>query len=385
MEAAGQDELLGKLRLMGIMPTKIASASSAMTLEPFFERFQRVSFDEMIMFIVQLSHLIGSGIPIVNSLQSLHQQISNKKFKDIVGQLVRSVESGESFSGALARYPHIFPSIFVNMVKAGEASGKLEAILARYASFSEEQADIQQKIKGALFYPVILLCAGVAVILFIVTFVIPQFAGIFLKGGVKLPLPTVILYHVGLGIKHGWAVFLIGFAALVLGVRHIVSTPKGRYGLDRLKLRLPVIGPVYRKAAVSRLTRTLGILLGSGVPVLQALVIVKEVIGNVVLAQLVEEVRLAAERGERLTEPLKSSAVFPPDAVQMIAVGEETGNLDGMLNKIADFYDMSVGHSIKKLTALIEPIFLVIIGSMVGFIMASMLLPIFDMMKILRR
>ena len=383
LEAAGQDELLDKLHKMGVVPTQVSQGASDLSLDSFFQKFQRVSSDDMIMFIVQLSNLIGSGIPIVMSLESLHQQIGNKKFKDIVGNIVRDVEAGESFSQGLSKYPSLFPAIFVNMIKAGEASGKLEAILSRYAEFSEYQADIQQKIKSALFYPVILLCAGIAVILFIVTFVIPQFAGIFLKGGIKLPVPTLILFTIGTGIKHYWFLLLAGMAAVVAGLKYTASTQKGRLAFDKLKLKLPVIGGIYRKAAISRMTRTLGILLGSGVPILQSLAIVKEVIGNEVLARLVGEVRLAAERGEKISEPLRASGEFPLDVVQMIAVGEETGNLDGMLNKISDFYDMSVSYSIKKLTTLIEPLFLVIIGGMVGFIMSSMLLPIFDMMKIL--
>jgi type IV pilus assembly protein PilC len=384
VEASGQDELLAKLHQMGYLPTRVAEVSFSFSFQPLFEKFHRVSSEEMVMFILQLSSLIGSGIPILASLESLYQQIENKEFKKVIGSVVSSVEGGDSFSQALARHPQLFPAIFVHMVRAGEVSGRLETILARYAEFSERQADMQQKVKGALFYPGILLCAGVAVILFIVTFVIPQFAGIFVKAGIKLPLPTVILYNIGKAIKQFWFLALFGFVALGAGTKYFAGRSDGRFFFDRLKLRLPLVGMLFRKVAISRFTRTLGILVGSGVPVLASLAIAKEVCGNEVIGRVVADVSRAAERGEKISDPLKASKEFPSDTVQMIAVGEETGNLDGMLSKAADFYDMSVEYSIKKLTTLIEPLFLVVIGTLIGFIMASMLLPIFDMMKILR-
>ncbi len=385
MDAANKEELIDKLHKMGYMTTQVTEAIPGIKIETIFDKLRGVSTEDMIMFNVQFSNLISAGIPILSSLDTLAKQIENKRLKETVGDVARNIEAGDSFSGALAKYPRIFSKLFINMVRAGEASGKLDTVLKRFAEFIEHQADLRQKIRGALFYPIILIFAGVAVTLFIVTFIIPQFAEIFLKAGIRLPLVTLILYKIGITIKHFWFSIILLVMVIVLGVRYYAQTERARFLIDRVKLRLPILGPLYRKAAISRFARTLATLVASGVPILQSLDIVKEVIENEVLGRVVENVRTSVERGQSLSEPLKISEEFPPDAVQMISVGEETGNLEGMLNKISDFYDMSLGYSIKKLTTVIEPLLLVIMGCMVGFIMASMLLPMFDMIKILRR
>ncbi len=384
MDAANKEELIDKLHKMGYMTTQVTEAIPGIKIETVFDKLRGVSTEDMIIFNVQFSNLISAGIPILNSLDTLAKQIENKRLKETVGDVARNIEAGDSFSDALARYPRIFSKLFINMVRAGEASGKLGLVLRRFAEFIEHQADLRQKIKGALFYPVILLFAGMAVTLFIVTFIIPQFAEIFLKAGIHLPLVTLILYKLGITIKHFWFSFILLAMVIILGVRFYAQTERARFLIDRVKLRLPILGPLYRKAAISGFARTLATLVASGVPILQSLDIVKEVIGNEVLGRVVGNVRTSVERGQSLSEPLKISEEFPPDTVQMISVGEETGNLEGMLNKISDFYDMSLGYSIKKLTTVIEPLLLVVMGCMVGFIMASMLLPIFDMIKILR-
>lgn len=385
MEAAAKEELIDKLKKMGYMVTQVTEVQSGINMGSFFDKFKPVRAEDMIMFYVQLSNMISAGISILASLGALDAQIVNKKLKECVGSVSRSVEGGDGFSQALARHPRIFPKLFVNMAKAGEASGQLDTILVRYADYFEKQEDLKQKIKGALFYPMILLIAGIAVTLFVVTFVIPQFVEIFAKAGIALPTPTLILFKVGTAIKHFWYLIILFFIALVFAVRAYVNTDRGRLKLDRLKLNMPILGPLYRKSSLSNFARTLGTLTASGVLILEALDITKEVIGNEVLSRVIGNVRHAVEKGEKMSELLKISKEFPPDAVQMIAVGEETGNLDGMLNKIADFYDMSLEYTIKKLTTIIEPLFLVIMGCLVGFIMASMLLPMFDMVKTIQR
>jgi len=384
MEAATQEELIDKLRKIGYMTTQVTEAAAGVKIESIFDRFKRINVEDMIMFNAQLANMINAGISIVVSLDTMQAQIENRRLKEAVGTVVRNVEAGDSFSDALSRHPRVFPRLFVNMVKAGEASGRLDNVLIKYAEFIERQADLRQKIQGALFYPTILLFAGIAVTLFIVTFIIPQFAEIFMKAGIRLPTPTLILYNVGTWIKQFWYVLVLGVIAIWLGTRYYVKTESGRLNFDRFRLKLPLLGSIFRKGAISRFARTLGTLVGSGVPILQSLDIVKEVVGNEVLARVVGNARNAVERGERIAEPLKISGEFPPDTVQMISVGEDTGNLEGMLNKVSDFYDMYLGHTIKKLTTVIEPLFLVIMGAMVGFIMASMLIPMFDMIKVLR-
>ena len=384
MDATNRDELTEKLNRMGYMTTRVTEAISGVKIESAFEKFKRISTEDMILFNIQLANMINSGIPILVCLDTLDKQIENKRLRETVGEIKRNLEAGDSFSQALTRHPRVFSKLFMNMVKVGEASGKLDTVLTRFAEFTERQADLNQKIKGALFYPTMLLFAGIAVTLFIVTTVIPQFAEIFMKVGIKLPVPTMILYKVGTWIKHYWYVLALVIVILCAAGRYYVRTAKGRLVFDRFKLNIPIIGTLFRKVCIARFARTLATLVSSGVSILVSLDITKEVLGNEVLGRVIGNVRTSVEKGEGIAESLRISEEFPPDIVQMISVGEETGNIDGMLNKIADFYNVSLGYTIKKLTTVLEPVFLVIMGGMVGFIMASMLLPIFDMMKTLR-
>lgn len=384
MEAASQEELAEKLRKMGYMPTSIKEALPGIPLNDITERFKKISIEDIIMFNVQLANMIDAGLPLLSSLRTLSHQIENKKLREIVGQVSRSVEGGAPFSDALAQHPKVFSKLFINTVMAGETSGKLNTVLNRLAVYVEQQEDLRQKIQGALFYPAILLVTGVSVILFIISFVMPQFVKIFTEANVDLPLPTRILYETGVVLKKFWYLILLGVGVLVFGIKRYVNTPGGRLRFDQWQLRLPVVGPLVRKVVISRFSRTLATLVESGVPILQSLDIIRNVVGNEVIGRVVQNVRDSVEGGERLAQSLKVSEEFPADTVQMIAVGEESGKLGQMLNKIADFYDTAVNYSVKKLTALIEPVFLVIMGAMVAFIMASMLMPIFDMVKTLR-
>jgi len=385
LEAKTKEELVGKLRNMGFMTTYVAETKAGVKGESFLAGLKPISAENMIMFYVQFSNLIEAGIPILNALEVLTDQLDNKKLKSAVASVARGVEAGETFSEALSKYPAIFPKLFVSMVKAGEATGSLDVVSKRYAEYYEHQVDLSQKVKGALFYPAILLTAGVAVTLFIVTFIIPQFAEIFIKSGLKLPLPTLVLYSIGVNIKRYWYLGIIGGILFALGVKLYARSERGHFNIDRMKLKLPIVGALYRKAALSRFAKTLGTLTASGVPILQSLDITKDVVGNEVLKRVVGTLRTAVEKGEKIAEALKISGEFPADTVQMISVGEETGNLDGMLDKIAGFYNMSLGYTIKKLTTIMEPLFLLIMGGLVGFIMISMLLPMFDMIKVLKQ
>lgn len=386
MESINKTALIDKLHKMGYMTTSVAesSSSSIFNLSALLERLRPVNSNDMLMFYVQLSNMIGAGVTILVSLSTLAKQAENGRLKSAIGNVSRQVEAGSTIAQAFSSQPRLFPKLFINMIRAGEASGNLDAVLLRYADFYERQEEIREKIKGALFYPIILLCAGIAVSLFIVTFVIPQFADIYIKSGVKLPLPTRIVYTAGMAVKNYWYVMAGGGIAFAALVKFYSITPSGSMVCDRLKLTLPVAGPLYRKVAISRFTRTLSTLLGSGVPILEALNITKEITDNRVLENVITNVRKYVEKGEKMSEPMKVSEEFPPDVVQMVAVGEESGELAVMLGKIADFYDMTVNYAVKKLTTIIEPVFLVIMGIMVGCIMASMLLPIFDMAKTLQ-
>ncbi|MGA2775031.1 MAG: type II secretion system F family protein [Candidatus Omnitrophota bacterium] len=383
MEAATKEELVDKLHKLGYMTTEISEAFTSIKVDMLFDKFKVIGMQDLIVFYVQLSNMLNAGIDILFSLKTLANQTGNKRLKEIINGVSKSIQAGDSFSTALSGYPKVFPFLFISMVKAGEVSGKLGAILSRFAQFIEHQEDLRQKIKGVLFYPLILLLAGIGVILFISTFIIPKFTEIFLKAGITLPLPTLILYSVGIGIKRFWYLLILLIILCAVGVKYYVKTKSGRLNLDSLKLKLPLFGALYRKAAVSRFSRTLATLVESGVPILQSLDITQDVIGNEVLSHIIKNVRESVEKGEKISESLKISGEFPQDVIQMISVGEETGDLAGMLNKISDFYDMTLSYAIKRLVTVLEPLLLVVMAVMIGFIMASMLLPMFDMIKTL--
>ena len=386
LEAATNAELIDKLHKMGYMVTRVSEPATGAQKGSFFGKIKWISSGDMFMFYVQLANLISAGITILMSLATLSRQIENRRLRDTLASVGKKVEAGINLSQAFAAHPRVFSRLFVSMVKAGEESGKLDVVLMRYAVFFEQQEELKQKVQGALLYPLILLCAGIAVILFIVTFIMPQFAAIYLKAGIRLPLPTLIVYKAGLVIKHYWHVLAAALVVVFAGIKLLYQKSEAAaFLIDRLKLRMLITGPLYRKVVISRLSRTLATLIESGVPILRTLEITQEVIGNKVLEAVIAGVRKSVERGEQMSLVFGLSGEFPVDVVQMISVGEDTGNLPGMLNKIADFYDMTVGYAIKRMTTVIEPVFLVIMGGMVGLIMASLLMPVFDMVKTLGR
>ena len=385
IEALSQEEVAEKLQRMGHAPITITKVFNGLKLEQLEWNFRRIKTEDIVMFNVQLANMLNSGLSIISSLETLQKQCENKKLNNIIGRVSRSVEAGESFSQAIAKHPRVFPNLFVSMVKAAEAGGDLGGVLTRYAEYAETQADLQRKIKEALYYPIILIMAVTGVIVFIATTLIPKFVEIFNRAEISLPLPTIILYGIGTAIRQFWYVIILSGVGAVIGLRKYIRTKAGRFRFDKASLKLPLIGPIVRKSCISRFARTLSALLGSGVPILESLDIVTDVVNNQVLGRVIKQMRQSVEKGESLAESLKVSEEFPPDTVQMIFVGEESGNLAKMLNKISDFYDRATDYSIKKMVASLEPILLVVMGVIVAFTMASMLLPMFDMIKVLRR
>lgn len=385
MEALTQEDVAAKLHRMGYIPVTITEVFAGLKLERLEWKFRRIRTSDVVMFNVQLANMLSAGLSITSSLDTLQRQNGNKRLGDIIGRVSRSIESGESFSQALAEHPRVFSSLLVSMVKTAEAGGGLDKVLSKYAEFVEAQADLQRKIKEALYYPVILIVAAVGVIVFIATTLIPKFVEIFTRADISLPLPTIILYGLGTAIRQFWYVIILAGGAVAVGLKRYVRTETGRLNYDRVSLKLPVIGPIVRKICISRFARTLSTLLGSGVPILESLTIVSTVVNNHVLGRVIRQICLSVEKGEKLGESLKVSDEFPPDTVQMIAVGEESGNLVGMLNKISDFYDRAIGYSVRKLVASLEPLLLVVMGIVVALTMASVLLPMFDMVKTLRK
>jgi len=385
IEALSQEEVAEKLQRMGYVPVTITEVFAGLKLKQLEWTFRRIKTEDIVMFNVQLANMLNAGLSIMSSLETLQKQCENKRLNEIIGRVSRCVEAGESFSEALAKHPRIFPNLLVSMVKAAEAGGNLGGVLDRYAEYAESQADLQRQIKEALYYPIILIVGATGVIVFIATVLIPKFVEIFNRAEISLPLPTIILYGLGTAIRQFWYVFILSGVLIVLGLRKYIKTKTGRFKFDKVSLKLPIIGPIVRKTCISRFARTLGTLVGSGAPILESLDIVSNVVNNQVLGRVIKQMRQSVEKGESLAESLKASEEFPPDAVQMISVGEESGNLERMLNKIGDFYDRATGYSIKKLVTSLEPILLIAMGVIVAFTMASMLLPMFNMVKVLRR
>jgi len=385
LEAISQEDVAEKLQRMGYTPVTITKVFTGLKLEQLGWNFRRIKAQDIVMFNVQLANMLNAGLSVISSLDTLQKQNENKRLGEVIGCVSRSVEAGESFSQALAKHPRVFPNLLVSMVKAAEVGGDLGGVLNRYAEFAEAQADLQRKIKEALYYPIILIVAAIGVIVFIATVLIPKFVEIFNRAGISLPLPTIILYGMGTAIRQFWYLIILSGVLIVIGLRKYIRTKTGKFRFDKVSLKLPILGQVVRKICISRFARTLSTLVGSGVPILESLDIVSDVVNNQVLGRVIRQMRQSVEKGESLAESLKVSEEFPPDTVQMISVGEESGNLAGMLHKISDFYDRATGYSIKKMVASLEPILLLVMGAIVAFTMASMLLPMFNMVKVLRK
>jgi len=333
---------------------------------------------DLSLFSRQLSTLVGAGVSIVQSLGILETQAENPDFKLVIGAVKSDIEAGLSISDALKKHPNAFPDLYCAMVKAGELGGILDTILERLTAYLESSEALKAKVKGAMMYPAIVLSICTIVTIFLLVFVIPTFKGIFSSFGRDLPLPTQILIDLSDAMKAKW--YLIVAAPFVgwQGFKRFYATPFGHRWVDAQTLKAPVFGPILKKVAVARFTRTLGTLIKSGVPIMQALETVSETAGNVVIAEAVNATRESIREGGRLSDPLKKSGIFPNMVTSMISVGEETGALDIMLGKIADFYDQEVDTAVKGLTSLIEPIVIVVMGIVIGTIVIAMFMPMFE-------
>ena len=342
---------------------------------------QRIGTRDVVIFTRQFATMINAGLPLVQSLNILAQQTENKALAEITRAVVYDVESGNTLADAFSKHPRGFSDLYVNMVAAGEAGGILDTILLRLATFLEKNDALIRKVKGAMVYPgVIMTVAGIAIAILLI-FVIPVFQTMFASASMELPLPTRIVIGLSdLLIGYWWAVLgVIGLAAF--GIRRYYGTTPGRKNIDSLLLKSPVLGDMLRKSAVSRFTRTLGTLISSGVSILEGLEITAKTAGNMVIHDAVMASRQSIAGGETIAAPLEKSKVFPPMVISMIAVGEQTGGLDEMLTKIADFYDEEVDVAVSALLSLMEPMMIVVLGVVVGGMVVAMYLPIFDMMN----
>lgn len=378
MEADTEDAVNAKLRQQQLNPVKVKKRA-----KPWNIQFgSGVSTKELVTFTRLFSTMVDAGLPLVQCLDILASQQKNKIFANCLRDVKASVEQGATFSDSLRRHPKIFDELFVNLVQAGEVGGILDAIMARLSVYLEKRAKLLGQVRGALVYPSIVILVAVGVMTILLTFVIPAFEGMFKDfGGGKAQLPklTQIMISLSNGFISYSPFILVGVIAIVSAVSYSYRQPKGKYFWHRLMLNIPVIGPVLRKIAVARFTRTLGTLLQSGVPILDALEICAKTSGNVLIEDGIMHVRRKISEGKNMADPLMETKVFPDMVVQMIAVGEQTGALDQMLNKIADFYEEETDIAVAALTSMIEPILMVGVGGMVGVVLAAMYLPIFDL------
>jgi type IV pilus assembly protein PilC len=336
---------------------------------------------DIVILTRQFATMINAGLPLVQALDILAQQTENKALADVTRSVVYDVESGHTLADALRQHPKAFSDLYVNMVAAGEAGGILDTILLRLAQFLEKNDAIIRKVKGAMIYPAVIVAVAVTAIAVLLIFVIPTFQTMFASVNLELPLPTRIVIGASNLLQHYWWA-IIGVIALVsFAVYRYYKTQSGRLRIDALLLKLPVLGDVIRKSAVSRFTRTLGTLISSGVSILEGLEITARTAGNMVVHNAVMESRASIAGGETIAAPLQKSRVFPPMVISMIAVGEQTGGLDEMLSKIADFYDEEVDAAVSALLSLMEPIMIVVLGVVVGGMVVAMYLPIFDMVN----
>jgi len=346
--------------------------------------FARIRPIEISVMTRQLSTLLNAGIPLVEALSAVIDQIDNKGLKKIMSQVRESVREGMSFADALSRHPRAFSQLMVNMIRSGESSGSLEIVLLRLADFLEQQIELKRKVGSALIYPTVTISIALIVLLFLLVYVVPSVTQIFADMKQTLPLPTAILIAVSRFTQNYWWLFLLSAIAVFSGIKAYTKTDDGRIHFDRLKLKMPLFGSLIRKIAIARFSRTLGTLLKNGVPLLNALDIVKNVVGNKILEQTIEDARTHIGEGSTIHDPLKRSGVFPPIVIHMIFVGEKSGTLEEMLNKVADTTDNEINSVVNTLTSLLEPIMIVGLALVVGFIVLSILLPIFEINQLIR-
>lgn len=381
-EAANQEELRGLLRREQIVMTQASEKGRDISI-PKLGRRKKVKAKELAVFTRQFSVMIDAGLPLVQCIDILAEQQNNQFFKDVLRQVRQNVEEGATLFSALQKHPKVFDALYTSMVEAGETGGVLDLILQRLATLIEKVVKLKRSIISALIYPTAVIVVAIAAVAVIMVVVIPQFQQIFmglLGPGELLPLPTRIVIGIS-NFLAGWGgiATLAAIIGAALGIRFYYKTPKGRWQIDKILLRLPIFGAIIRKIAVARFARILSTLLSSGVPILQSLEITAKTAGNVIIEDAVMKVRAGVERGENFVDPLKATEVFPHMVGQMIGVGEQTGALDAMLSKIADFYEDEVDTAIADLLAMIEPALIAFLGVTIGSIVIAMYLPLFTL------
>ena len=382
IEAENQRVVLNKLREMRYTVKNITERTTpAMHLDvlAFLDRFKGVNLQSITIFSRQFATMINAGLSMVRCLDILSQQTEDKVLQETLISVRKDVEGGATLSNALSKFPNIFSTLYVSMVKAGEMGGVLDTVLNRLSNFLEADFKLRKRVKSALTYPMLILIMAIAIVIFLVTYILPTFVQMFEGMDLPLPVPTKILILFTKAATNPAIVVPVIILLVLLGVALVqyIKTPTGRKQFDTLKLQLPVFGLLNKKVAVSRFCRTLGTLLASGVPLLQALEITGKASGNEIVAETVSKIRESIREGESIAAPMGMSGLFPPMVSHMVAVGEETGNLDQMLAKVADFYDTEVEYFLESLTSMLEPLLMLGMGAVVGFIVISVFMPMY--------
>ena len=382
MEAQSLELVEAQLKRFGFTGISIKEEGKGFSKEikiPGLGGPKKVETKDLVVFTRQFAIMIDSGLPLVQCLEILSSQQENKTFKQVLLKVKENVESGSTFADALAKHPKVFDELYVNLVAAGEVGGILDTILNRLAAYIEKAMKLKKQVKGAMVYPATIMSIAVIVVGVILVFVIPTFAKMFADFGGELPAPTRFV----IGLSNFFKKYIIVMIAVIFGIQYGIkkyyATSNGRKNIDRTLLKAPIVGPLIRKVAVAKFTRTLGTMISSGVPIMDGLEIVAKTAGNKIVEEAIYNVRQAISEGKTIAEPLAECGVFPPMVVQMISVGEATGAMDTMLNKIADFYDDEVDDAVSALTSMMEPLLMVVLGTTVGGLVIAMYLPIFKL------
>jgi type IV pilus assembly protein PilC len=374
LEAPSRDDVVAQLRRQRLIVVKIDEEKKR-------KRQGSVKTKDIVIFTRQFSTMINAGLPLVQALDILSKQSENKALQEVTRQVAYDVESGNTVADALAKHPKAFTELYTNMVAAGEAGGILDTILMRLATFLEKNDALVGKVKSAMVYPMVIMSVAAIAIVVLLIFVIPTFESMFASVNLALPLPTRVVIGLSNFLQSYWWMCGLAGWGVVLLLKNYYKTPGGKLNIDKLMLKLPILGDVLRKSSVSRFTRTLGTLISSGVSILDGLEITAKTAGNRVIHDAIMESRASIAGGDTISAPLAKSEVFPPMVISMIAVGEQTGGLDEMLTKIADFYDTEVDTAVSGLLSLMEPVMIVVLGVVVGGMVVAMYLPIFDMIN----
>jgi type IV pilus assembly protein PilC len=386
IEAEAETAAALRVEKLGLIPVSIKAQAEYVAPAPAW-RFgaRKVSYQELLVFTRQLATLSATGAPLLQSLRNVAEQTDNPRFRAIVNNIISAVEGGSSLSEALAMHPEVFRGLYISLVKVGETAGILDKVLRRLSEISTKEIDLRSRLRSALIYPAVLSLVAFAIVNFVLVGVLPKFVAIFEASSAKLPLPTKILLFLSNALRSYWWLLAAGALVIFSALRNYYRTEAGRYHIDSVLLRLPLFGPLNLKVMVAGFSRSVAALTQSGIPVLEALAVVENTVSNSVLRRMLRDTRKAISEGQSLTEPFRASGLFPPMVIQLINTGERSGKLDEMFNQIADFYEPEIEFTVRNMTSLLEPVMLLAMGLVVSFIALSVLLPIFNLISVIRR